>query len=311
MTTFNQQLADYVANNPRLVIVKDIGNGLQLLKYHRRVFYDNLWNRYLEECRGTIVDSEYNPVTYPFKKIFNYGIENRAPRIAGTAPVVAYRKVNGFMAALTWYQDDILVSTTGSINSIYVERAREMMLLHGDWAHWCSTVGRLQGHTLLFEVVHPDDPHIIPETAGMYFLGYRRNDWGSTLDGYGGGSEWQQIGAELGCHPVQQWMTTLRELVDSVAHCKHEGWVFYTADGVSSKLKSPYYLINKWLARNPDVGRIMQPGYKQSVDEEYHGLVDHVRANIDQYAALDEQQRLAWIRQYFLTQTAGDDIVSA
>jgi len=299
MNSFNHNLAKYVADNPRLVSVKDVGNGLRLLKYHRRVFYDNLWNEYLEECRGTIVDSDYNLVAYPFRKIYNYGIESRAPRIAGTTPVVAYRKVNGFMVSLSWWNNDILVSTTGSTTSSYIDLAKESMLLHGSWQHWSTIVEQHQGSTMLFECVHPQDPHIIPEKPGMYFLGYRRNEWTAPVDGYHSADEWQKIGDQLGCHRVESWSTTLKELRESMTECNHEGWVFYTDTGISSKIKSSYYLVNKWLARNPRTDKIMRDDFKNSVDEEYHQLVDHIRANIDEYTALDEQQRLTWIRKYF------------
>jgi hypothetical protein len=46
------------------------------------VFYDNLWNDYLEECRGTIVDENFNVVSRPFTKIYNYGVEDRSPKLA-------------------------------------------------------------------------------------------------------------------------------------------------------------------------------------------------------------------------------------
>ena len=51
--------------------------------------------------------------------------------------------------------------------------------------------------------------------------------------------------------------------------------------------------------RNPRTDKIMSDDFKNSIDEEYHGLVDHIRANIEVYTAMDEQARLAWCRQYF------------
>ena len=124
----NQDIKHFVENNPTLVSRKDTSYpGVYVLKYKKKVFYDNLWNEYLEECRGTLVDGDYNVISRPFTKIYNYGIEKRAPLLDDSVIVSAFRKVNGFMVAITWYNDDILVSTTGSIDSDYVKMALELI----------------------------------------------------------------------------------------------------------------------------------------------------------------------------------------
>jgi hypothetical protein len=76
--------------------------------------------------------------------------------------------------------------------------------------------------------------------------------------------------------------------------------VFYTEDGVTAKIKSPYYLTSKWVARNPRTDKLvnLQNDIKQNLDEEYYPLVDAIRANIEEYTAMDEQQRLVWVRNY-------------
>ena len=49
--------------------------GLSVLKYSRKVFFDNLWHLddRLLECRGTVVDEADNIIVLPFKKVFNFG----------------------------------------------------------------------------------------------------------------------------------------------------------------------------------------------------------------------------------------------
>jgi hypothetical protein len=81
--------------------------------------------------------------------------------------------------------------------------------------------------------------------------------------------------------------------------CRHEGYVFYTADGVSAKIKSPYYLTSKWVARNPRTDKLvdLNKDIKHQLDEEYYPLVDAIRANIAEYTVMDEQARLAWVRE--------------
>jgi len=299
---FKEKLKEYVETS-NLVNMKDCGNGIYVLKYKKKVFYDNLWNEYIAECRGSIVDKDFNLVAYPFTKIYNYGIEKEAPVLAADTPVTAFRKVNGFMVACTWYNGDVLVSTTGSTDSDFVGYAKEMMLTHMSWADWQMAFAddELEGITVMFECVHPSDPHIIPEKVGMYVLGYRENSWGSKV--CHNNEMLHTLAGIFNCHLPECYTTTVGNLVEVTKNVRHEGFVFYTADGVSAKIKSPYYLTSKWVARNPRTDKLvdLNKDIKHNLDEEYYPLVDAIRANIVEYTALDEQARLAWVRNYMET----------
>jgi len=291
-------LREYVATSG-LVNMKEAGDGIYVLKYKKRVFYDNLWNDYIAECRGTIVDADFNLVAYPFTKIYNYGIEKEAPVLADDVEVTAFRKVNGFMVAVTWHNGDVLVSTTGSTDSDYVRMAKEMMVKHMPWTDWQLAFNRtdMDNLTVMFECVHPDDPHIVPEQPGMYVLGYRDNVWGSKV-GHNR-SILEGMAVSFNCHVPEHYKVTLGKLKTMARECRHEGFVFYTADGVSAKIKSPYYLTSKWVARNPRTDKLvdLNKDIKHNLDEEYFPLVDAIRANIVEYTAMDEQSRLAWVRE--------------
>jgi hypothetical protein len=89
------------------------------------------------------------------------------------------------------------------------------------------------------------------------------------------------------------------EIQSMVKQCKHEGFVIYTDDGKATKIKSQWYLVQKWVARNPNTDKIMNNQIFNQVDEEYYGLIYHLRNNIEHYTALDEQNRLEFVRQYF------------
>lgn len=276
-----QTLRDFIEANPKLVQMRESVRypGLFVIKYKKRVFYDNLWNDILEECRGLVVDADFNIVSYPFTKIYNYGIEDRAPKFSETETLMAYRKVNGFMAALTWYNGDILVSTTGSLDSKFVDYVWEF--IDDDIR---KMVFELPNYTLMFECVHRDDPHIIPEVEGLYFLGYRRKELGSFI--WTDPSDMEIYG-------------TISDIQEAARVCTHEGFVFYAEDGRAAKIKSPYYLINKFVARNPRTDKLMRPDIKNSLDEEYYPLIDAIQANIESYTAMTEQERLAWVREFF------------
>jgi hypothetical protein len=279
--------------NPSLVSKKPAGDGIFVLKYKRKVFYDNLWNEYLEECRGTIVDDDFNIVQYPFTKIYNYGIEAKAPKLDESTNVTAYRKINGFMAAVTWYKDDILISTTGSTDSDYVNYVREM--IGEDIEHYRFVMQHNAEYTYMFECCHPSDPHIVPEENGMYLLGVRKKEYASVVEV----GDWMEGAAFLlKCKLPEKYNVTLGDLLQMSKKCKHEGFVFYTDDGLSAKIKSPYYLVKKFVARNPRTDKLMRSDIKNNMDEEYYPLIDAIQANIEAYTALDEQARLAWVREF-------------
>jgi hypothetical protein len=295
---FKDELKEYVATSG-LVNMKECGNDIFVLKYKKKVFYDNLWNEYIAECRGSIVDKDFNLVTYPFTKIYNYGIEKEAPVLADDTKVTAFRKVNGFMVAVTVHNGELLVSTTGSTDSPFVDMAKEMMVRHLPLADWLMVLGTADtlGMTFMFECVHPKDPHIVPENIGMYILGYRENTWQSKVghDPY----VLMDLARMLNCYHAESITTNMARLQDLVKECRHEGYVFYTDDGVSAKIKSPYYLTSKWVARNPRTDKLvdMNKDIKHNIDEEYYPLIDAIRANIVEYTAMDEQARLEWVRE--------------
>ena len=289
---FREKLKQYVESSS-LVNMRECGEGIYVLKYKKKVFYDNLWNEYIAECRGSIVDQDFNLVAYPFTKIYNYGIEKSAPVLADDVRVTAYRKVNGFMVACTWYRGDVLISTTGSTDSPYVVMAREMIGNNMD--RYRDTCEHFEGNTFMFECVHPGDPHIVPEKAGMYLIGMRENKYGSRIT-----HEAWPLFLQMAFHsiPVEVYYTNVGKLLQEVKTVKHEGFVFYTDEGVSAKIKSPYYLTAKWVARNPCTDKLLTKEFREQIDEEYYPLLDHIRDNIDTYTVMDEQARLTWVRNY-------------
>ena len=294
-----EDIKKFVEENPKLVTMRESTTypGLFVLKYKADVFYKGLWNEFLENCRGTVVDKAFNVISRPFQKIYNFRVEERSPVLSDDVEIQAFRKANGFMATLTWYNNDILISTTGSLDSDFIGYTKEMMLTHASWADWQLVLGNSEcrGMSFMFEVVHPDDPHIIPEKPGMYIIGYRDNTWESTV---GHSRAVLNIIASLcKCHSVECHNTTVGELVALSKTVNHEGFVFYSDAGDAAKIKSPYYLVSKALARKKDILSLN----KELVEEEYFPLVEYLNTIKDDFNAKSEQDRLEFIRQWFET----------
>lgn len=294
-----EDIKKFVEENPKLVTMKESTTypGLFVLKYHRQVFFKNLWNDFLENCRGTVVDRDFNVITRSPTKIYNFRVEDKAPVLDDNVQVTAYRKVNGFLACLTWHNNDVLISTTGSLDSDFITYTKEMMLKHMVWADWQIAVRGAKDFTMFFEVVHPTDPHIVTEKPGMYLLGMRENKWDSKMLVYGkDNAEWLRDYAisTLNCFYAEAEYMTVGELVKKAKSVQHEGYVCYTEDGQAFKIKSPYYLVQKALARKKDILSIN----KQLVEEEYYPLIEHLNTIKDEFNLLGEQSRLEYIRDY-------------
>ena len=300
---FQQKLKEFVEQNPDLVKMKEVAPDMFVLKYTKKVFYKGLWNEYLEECRGTIVDKYFNVIQRPFTKIYNYGVEKQAPVLDDDTEITAFEKINGFMVAVTWHNDKLLVSTTGSIDSPFVDMAMEYINQVDDGME--TVCEFYKDFTWLFECCHPADPHIIQQEPGLYLLGCRKKEEGAKLTVLDECSLLTYVEA-FNAYPwlkvvkaPKMFSSTVGELKKMVKSVRHEGFVFYTASGVAAKIKSPYYLMAKWVARNPNTAKLMdlKNDIKERIEEEFYPLVDKIRENIEEYTALDEQERLAWVRK--------------
>lgn len=300
------QLKEYVEKNSNLVQMKrsEAYPDLFVLKYKRKVFYSGNWNRYLEKCRGLVVDKDFNIIVHPFDKIYNYGIEKNSPVLSDDEKVLAIKKYNGFMATASKYKDDVVVATTGSLDSDYAKLAREMIL------KVISEKNFIHNTTFMFEVCHSSDPHIIPEKEGVYFLGHRDNGYNDKISHsksisamFESGLTWTnytKFDREYniwGLNTTVPTYTTLGELKERVKKVKHEGYVAYTKDGESFKLKSPYYLINKLFARKQNIDSLLN-GDLSKIDEEYYPLVEHIKENREVFSGMDEQSRLNFTRTF-------------
>jgi hypothetical protein len=299
----DSELFDWIVANPGLAQLNESSSrpGLAVAKYKRKVFYDDLWNRQLEECRGAVFDMESKKiVVLPFRKIYNYGIDPKSPKFADSTACVAYRKVNGFMLAVTLVEGAITLSTTGSLDSDFVGYGWDLIrkMDRSEYDNFALFLSRHPGMTHIFEAVHPDDPHIIPEVEGLYYLGSRYHNTESGIVNIAaadpGGSGFAL--AKSGIFVLQPEKTTVGALKEKAMKVDHEGFVFYTPTG-AAKIKSPYYLAAKLFARAGNLDRLLNGKAKDYLDEELWPLVDAVKADRAFFATLGEQERLTYCRE--------------
>lgn len=297
------ELKQFVENNPKLVTRRESKRypGLFTLKYTRAVFYDALWdaNPLLLECRGLVVDSDYNVVVKPFTKVFNY--QENGTTINPEDMCCFVRKVNGFMACVTRnskYSDNLIVSTTGSLDSEHVDLAKN----HIPSSYWWHAIE--EGETLIFEICDPSDPHIVHEDDGAWLIGgYASIGENKFLRHSEDNLDF--IADEIGMKRFNSKLRTFGEILDLSKTVTHEGFMVKSfKTGQELKIKSPHYLITKFLARMKEtrLRNIIEKGNireaMRNFDEEYYPLIECLGKNLDQFSSLDEQGRIKMIRDF-------------
>lgn len=293
-------IRDEYEKNKDLVQLKETSNpDLFVLKYRKKVFFKNLWNDFLRECRGLIVDKEFNIVAYPFTKIHNFRVEADAPVLTDDTKVDYVRKVNGFMVAMTAYKGEVLISTTGSIDSDFVSLARKYVT-----KELTECILSEPKFTFMFECCDPSDPHIVHEQAGLYLLGAREKKFDSIIV-YGLLTE---VWATLGVHTIPVERGTVGEVMQKLKTVTHEGFVLYTYENnllctkgsnkqIVTKCKSPHYLTKKLFMRG-NMEKLLKRDAKQLVDEEYYPLLEYVKDN-KEFEEADELLRRSMIEDFF------------
>lgn len=281
---------------------------LRVLKYRSSVFYENRFNDALLEMRGLVVDAHGRIIVRPFKKVFNYSERiaknSKYPiEISENHLVDAVVKVNGFLGVCTHvclpenhpsfgaaFQAKMLYSTTGSLDSGFAE------MVQSHCSRYENIFMDYPNHTFLFEICDPSDVHIIREEFGATLIG---------IVEVATGRQWREdeldnLAAQHGLkRPKTIKNITFGALQALLKTVEHEGFMVFDAESKEMlfKLKSPYYLISKFLGRSKsdNLGRKLD---KRQVDEEFYPLIDHIAENKAYFNELGELEKIAFIQEF-------------
>lgn len=268
----------------KLVIKRDVGNGMSLYKYSRKVMFDNLWltDPRLKFARGIITLNDTDEVVVmPFIKTFNYGEVDMT--INDDEMVIVPRKVNGFMFAVTKdVNGSIIFSNTGSVGTKYSDYGQS-------YFNEYQLKQLLPNMTYLFEVCHPEDPHIIPEKPGLYLIGACKTDQEDIDDVYYESEAMlDQYAKAIGVRRPDWNIMKFKDIDMSVLH---EGYMIRDLHGnYISKMKTPYYLAKKFVMRKKFekiLGAYRNPR-KNFFDPKYHYILKFIQSNEIFWTHLDE-----------------------
>lgn len=297
----------------KLVTSRPDDSGLlRIVKYSKKVFFDNLWHvggHPLMKARGIVMNCAGEIVQHPFDKVFNYG-ENGAGHDIPDDEIVQYvEKVNGFLGNITLnpYTGKLLITTTGSFDSEFVGFIKDFIdhKQEGMLKQFLSK----NDVTLSFEVVHPNDPHIIEYSAeekGLYLIGVRGK---KETDTSWEESAVDEVAQKLGFRRAFHGEDTFGNVKAMVRTSKLEGFMIrrFQEDGstlTALKFKTPFYSTTKFVGRmNPKSIAFMYNApekFKEKIgEEEFFVLVDIVTSTVPKevFLSMSNDEKVVLVRK--------------
>jgi hypothetical protein len=205
------------------------------------------------------------------------------------------------MAACRYWKGELIVSTTGSLDSDFAVLARTYIEKLPGIEIAASNL------TLIFEICDPSDPHIVEEEAGAYLIGARLMQNCSYENEMLNEAQLDSYAELLGAKRPEVFRGTFGELWEMVRECKHEGWMIIDAATRETvcKIKSPHYLSKKFIMRMGDkkIDQMFdnKEEFIKTLDEEFYAVVHYVTRwwDKDKWKATTEADRRAVIEKYF------------
>lgn len=143
-----------------------------IYNYTEEVQYKKKWNDVTLNCRGLILDADYNIVARPWKKFFNLG--EGFIQFDMTDPVEVTDKMDGSLGILYATPRGHAIATRGSFASDQSVHATKI------WKERYSDISVPMDLTFLFEIIYPDNRIVLNYGSmdDLVLLGAVNNEYG-------------------------------------------------------------------------------------------------------------------------------------
>jgi predicted kinase len=293
---------------------KDSTGLLEIYKYSKMVFFKKLWQKHhdLLKARGLVFDLSGQIVHHSFDKVFNYSEPNEhliptAVDIPDNKIVQAIVKLNGFLGGLTKHpilHNELLNVTSGSFGGDFTGYTMDLVKRNKHMGNLLKYFNKNPDISLMFEVIHEKDPHIIEYSESeydIYLIGARGHKFDDKVLSE---VEIDEIAKEIGLKRPNHFEMTFGELKKLVKECEIEGYMVRDLDTEDyiCKFKSPYYLVTKFLGRlstNQVKFMFNSPeAFKKRIDEEFFDIVDWITSEktLDEFELMDGVKRIEYVR---------------
>lgn len=217
-------------------VQKHPSKDLYIFNYSKSAQYEKVWNEVTLQCRGLILDKEWNIVARPFLKFFNY--EELAPEVVAEREKMSFQvweKMDGSLGISYAIDGKVQIATRGSFASDQAVMANKIL----------EKYPKIQEHydekfTFLFEIIYPENRIVVDygQEEALVLLAIVDNDTGQEIDI----EEYARI-MEVRT-PEKFDMPSIGELIALRANGKvnFEGFIVKFNDGFRMKLKMEEYV---------------------------------------------------------------------
>ena len=286
----------FIAHDGVSVVEQD--KGLFSINFTRKVFRKRRWDDITVRARGLwvcIVDREEHICARGYDKFFNLNEREETKLntlLNSFTAAVALKKYNGFLGMVGVDKRDMspLVVTKASMRGDHVRMFREILAMHDEDAIYKYAIEN--DVTLLFEVIHPYDPHIVDngDTRSIVLLDIL---WNSPKERAMSYIDAFQVSQMLGVphKEVCGYLETPQDLLDLVEESENtdiftnngiEGYVVEFSDGRRVKIKTRWYKFWKEWRTKKDILWSIRDERSRIVEfsQRLHTAEDHIMLQV-------------------------------
>jgi T4 RnlA family RNA ligase len=258
---------------------------LWIYNYAKIAAYARNWNSVTINCRGLVLDADYNVIARGFPKFFNYGEHGMEgiPDLATTEKFDVFEKEDGSLGIGFTYNDEFIIATRGSFDSEQAQKANQVY--HDKYASGDSLP---ISNTFLFEIIYPRNRIVVDygEEESLRLLASIDLRTNKEV-------EYEKL-ADFGFPVVKRYdeLSAFDDLF-TIQKANAEGYVVQFKSGDRCKVKFEEYVrlhrivtgLNDkvvWAAVRDNEADLIRAG----IAEEFHEWFDGVRTEIERRHAL-------------------------
>lgn len=183
----NQMIAEGFVN-----VQKHPKYNYRIYNYSNTAVFGGVWNDVTLQCRGLILDHDYNVVARPFPRFFNIEELSSSDTLL-KQPFLCFTKADGSLGVLYPRPNDEghAIATRGSFTSDQAIRGTDMWnKVYYDIEN--AYFEPAEGYTYLFEIVYPEN-RIVLDYGGrseLIFLCAIHNETGTSVFNFGDDHDW-------------------------------------------------------------------------------------------------------------------------
>lgn len=294
---FTKETISKYIEERKILVQKHPTAELYIYNYSKGVQYEQLWDEVTLSCRGLILDADFNIVSRPFEKFFNYE-EPQVKRIPWDKPFKVYDKMDGSLGVSYKLDGEVFIASRGSFESPQAIEANK--ILH---EKYLESLDKFEdGKTYLFEIIYPSNRIVVDygEKRELVLLGVIDN---------GTGNDCPLVDIGIPIVEEIEWSGDAKSFQDLDIKNK-EGGIFVFANGFRMKVKFADYCrlhriltginnIDLWKMRVYEIDPVRHKKWEMTLDgildkapdEFYYWIESTLKGFDDEFNRIDERAR--------------------